>query len=88
MKVMMNTIMPNIRELPVSLKLNTKQKYTSPIKNNGYILNPMKYQNEMKNMNVNFSEIKNLLLMMVKGNKNFLNKLIKPSSNKFIDTTA
>ncbi|MBU1077763.1 MAG: hypothetical protein KKH98_10750 [Spirochaetes bacterium] len=86
MKVMPNNIMPHIRELPFSLKLNNGTKYAMPIKNDGYIIDPRKFQHEIKE--VDLKEIKTLLLMMLKGNNDFISELIKPGNNRFVDTTA
>lgn len=88
MRVAMNNIMPNIRELPISLKLNRNENYLPPIKNNGYIIDPKKFQNEIKNVDINLQEIKALLLMMLKGNSDFIKQLIKTNSNNFVNTLA
>ncbi len=86
MQIMMNSnIISNIRQLSVSLKLNTNNKHIPPIKNNGYIIDPNKFRNEIKNYDINLDEIKALLLMMIKGNDNFISELIKPNGNNFVN---
>lgn len=88
MRVGMSHTMPTIRELPISLKLNRNENYLPPIKNNGYIIDPKKFQNEIKNVDINLQEIKALLLMMLKGNSDFITQLIKTNSSNFVDTSA
>ncbi len=82
---MNNNYIPNVRQLPVSLKLNTSNKHIPPIKNNGYIIDPNKFSKEIKNYDINLEEIKALLMMMIKGNDNFLSELIKPNGNNFVN---
>ncbi len=88
MKIMPNALTPNIRELPVSLKLNNNTQTMQPIKNNGYIIDPTKYQNDIKDVNVEFKEIKALLLMMIKGNSDYINELVNTSGSNFVNTSA
>jgi len=85
MTVTMNSIVPNVRELPVSLKLNNNSKYPPPIRNNGYIIDPNKFRDGIKNHEISLREIKTLLLMMLRGNSNFVSQLIKAKSNGFVD---
>ena len=77
--------MTSIRQLPVSLKLNRNSKYIPPIRNNGYIIDPNKFRNEIKENKIDLNEIKALLLMMLKGDANSISKLIRPNQNKFVD---
>ncbi len=87
MRVGMNAILPSIRELPVSLKLDQESKYRSPIKNSGYVINPDKYASEVKNVEINLKEIKVLLLMMVKGDSDFISRLIRrPNAGNYVNT--
>ncbi len=87
MRVALNPeIISSLRELPVSLKLNNKSNFSSPIKSSGYVIDPTKYQGEIKDVDLNLREIKALLLMMVKGDSNFISKLIKPNSSNFVNT--
>jgi len=79
---------PNIRQLPLSLKLNTNSKYRPPIKTSGYVIDPTKFSKEIKEYEINLKEIKALLLMMVKGDANFISKLIKPMKNNYLDLMA
>ncbi len=78
----------NLTVLPVSLKLNTQYKFQPPIKSNGYIIDPTKYAREAKDKPIDVNEIKQLLLMMLRGDKNFIHTLIKNSNSNFIDTIA
>lgn len=85
MRIEMNNISPNIRELPVSLKLNNQNKYTAPIKNDGYIINPKKYKDEIDDVDMDINELKALLLMMLKGDISLISKLIKTGDNKMVN---
>ncbi len=78
----------SLRSLPVSLKLNNSSKFNPPIKNNGYIINPHKFANEIKEDSINIDEIKKLLLMMLRGNSNFIDTLVKTGNSKYVNTIA
>jgi len=88
MKINLDNLSPNIRDLQVSLKLENKAHYSLPMANDGYIINPRKFEKEVENIKVDFQDIKNLLLMMVNGNKEFIDTLVKTDSNRFVDTQA
>ena len=93
MQVSMNKIIPpltpSVRELPVSLKLENVKNNQLPLSSNeGYIINPKKYEQEVKAAEINLDEIRNLLLMMLKGNPSFISNLIKMDDHKFVDTRA
>ncbi len=78
----------SVRNLATSLKLNTSTKYNPPIKNNGYIIDPHKFSSDIKDDAINIDEIKKLLLMMLRGDSNFINQLVKSDSSKFVNTIA
>ncbi|MDD5066367.1 MAG: hypothetical protein PHF84_04915 [bacterium] len=89
MRVDMNTITPNVRDLPVSLKLQRHNKYDLPLDgSNGYIINPKKFENEAGRVEINVEEIKALLLMMLKGNPKLISQLVKTDDSKFVNTVA
>lgn len=88
MRINLDNFSPNVRELSVSLKLENKSHYSLPIDNDGYIINPKKYEREAENIKVDFQDIKNLLLMMVNGNEDFIDTLVRTDNNRFVDTQA
>ncbi len=93
MKVSLSGLIPeltsSIRELPVSLKLDNVKNNQLPLKSNeGYIINPKKYEQEVKDAQMNLDEIRNLLLMMLKGDPAFVTKLINLDEHKYVDTRA
>lgn len=89
MKIGLTRLTPSLRELPVSLQLkNNRSKYIMPIPTNGYIIDPKKFKNEIKDIEINFKEIKYLLIMMLKGNPDFIKNLVKTDSNRFVNITA
>lgn len=91
MRVNFDTAMaPNLRELPVSLKIQNHNKYSLPLdRSNGYIINPRKFASEAGQVEINVEEIKALLLMMLKGNPDLIQQLVKnEEQSKFVNTLA
>ena len=83
-----NNVIPNIRELPVSLKLDSTAKYQPPIRNSGYIIDPEKFESEIKDADLNLKEVKALLLMMIKSKDEFLSHSIQTSSGSVVNSLA
>ncbi|MBN1897467.1 MAG: hypothetical protein JW827_01720 [Spirochaetes bacterium] len=89
MSIGLTQLIPTLRELPVSLQINPKRgKYSLPASNDGYIINPKKFKNEIKDLDVNFKDIKYLLIMMLKGNPEFIEKLIRTDNSRFVNMKA
>jgi len=86
MSVYINSLTPNFRELPVlSFKLGNKNLNGKATR---VILNPNKFEDVVPNPEINIKEIKALLLMMVKGNSNFITQLIKSNRGNYINLVA
>jgi len=88
MKIENVKLFPEIRELPVLLNIKKNAKYELPINNNGYIINPEKFRDQIKDEFVNIDDIKTLLLMMLKGNADFIKNLIRTEERHFVNIEA
>ncbi len=89
MRIETASLTPSLRELPVSLQINNRKgKYALPLPNDGYIINPQKFKNEIKDIEINFKEIKYLLIMMLRGDPNFIKNLIKTDKARFVNVSA
>ncbi len=86
MKINNSYLSRSIRELPVSLQLNNRTKYRLPISNDGYIINPKNLDTKIDE--IDFKDIKYLLIMMLRGNPNFIENLVKTDSSKFVNTSV